>query len=72
MTVARRKSPRRETPPVAEGQPVVSPLSADRREVFIRAGHTHRGVRYDGATPYAASDAEIALLRQYNAIAGDS
>lgn len=70
--MARRKSPRPETPPAADSQPVASPRQAKadpgRQPVILRAGHQHRDIIGDGRTPYLATPEEIELLRRYDAI----
>lgn len=76
--MARRGKPRAATPPAADARPVESALAAPAADpdgapgaVLIRAGHTHRGVTYDGRTRCRATAAEVALLRRFNAIVED-
>lgn len=75
--MARRDRARHAESPVAEGLPAASVEQPEAvavrqsREIVIRAGHEHRGVRYDGEMRYVATPEEIDLLERYHAIVED-
>lgn len=76
--MARRDRARHAESLAAEGLPAASVDQRPEavavrqpREIVIRAGHEHRGVRYDGEMRYVAMPEEIDLLERYNAIVED-
>jgi len=76
--MARRGKSRAAVPPAADARPAEPAPATPAADpdgapgaVLIRAGHTHRGITYDGRTRYSATPAEVALLRRFNAIVED-
>lgn len=63
-----KRAAKRAAKPAPEATPAPG---EDRVPVVIRAGHTHRGVRYDAPTRYQATVAEAARLRAFGALEGE-
>lgn len=60
--MARRRKPE------AEAKAPETPPAPSTVRVVIRAGHSHRDVRYTQDTGYEATPEEVELLRQYGAL----